>query len=108
MQEVNFDELKGLPYLKNVVFESLRVTGVVEQTARIALNDTILPTGGGPFGTSPIYVPKGTSAQLNSFSLHRRSEVFGKETDKFIPERWEGLHPGAWEFMPFINGPRVW
>ncbi|KAL6713787.1 hypothetical protein ACLMJK_008279 [Lecanora helva] len=108
MQQVNFDELKGLPYLKNVINEALRVTGVVEQTARIALNDTILPTGGGPSGNLPIYVQKGTSSQLNTFSLHRRPEIFGKDVDQFIPERWEGLHPGAWEFMPFINGPRVW
>lgn len=108
MQEVNFDELKGLPYLKNVVTEASRLTGVVEQTARIALNDTMLPTGGGASGKSPIYVPKGTSIQLNSFALHRRPEIYGKDVDRFIPERWEGLHPGAWEFMPFINGPRVW
>ena len=108
LEEVNFDELKGLPYLKNVVTEAGRFHGVVEQTARIALNDTMLPTGGGPSQTSPIFVRKGTSAQLNMFTLHRREDIYGKDTDKFLPERWDNIQPKAYEFMPFIQGPRVW
>ena len=102
-----------LPYLHAVVLETSRVRPVVGQTARVALKDTILPSGGGSSAKSPVYVGKGTSVQINYFALHRRSEVFGPDAEKFVPERW--MEPakvkdheiGFWEFLPFSGGPRV-
>ena len=107
LREANFDDLRGLQYLHNIVTETCRLTPVVCQSARIALQDTILPTGGGSFGTSPIYVAKGTSIQLNFFALHRRIEVYGEDPGEFHPERWDALQVGSWDFLPFIGGPRV-
>ena len=87
--------------------ETSRLTPVVGQSARIALQDTVLPTGGGEPGTSPVFVRKGTSIQFNFFALHRRAEVFGADAETFRPERWDGLHIGSWDFLPFIGGPRL-
>lgn len=106
-KEASFDELKSLPYLRNVVTETSRLTPVVGQSARIALQNTILPSGGGPSGKSPIYVHKGTSVQFNFFALHRRPKVYGQDAGTFRPERWDTLQVGSWDFLPFIGGPRV-
>lgn len=107
--------LAKLPYLHAVVTETSRLTPVVGQSARIALTDTILPSGGdGSPAQSPMYVRKGTSVQINYFALHRRSEVFGPDTDRFVPERWAKLakvedHQGVgfWDYLPFSGGPRI-
>ena len=101
------DPLKRLPILNNVVQETSRLTPVVGQSARIALRDTILPTGGGSSGEDPVFVTKGTSVQFNYFALHRRPEVFGEDAETFRPDRWDGLEVGTWDFLPFIGGPRV-
>ena len=106
-KDTTFDELNGLQYLGNVVKETSRLTPVVGQSARIALESTVLPTGGGPSGISPIYVPSGTSVQLNFFALHRRLEIYGDDAGTFRPERWESLQVGPWDFLPFMRGPRV-
>ena len=106
-REASFDEFKGLHYLRNVVTETSRLTPVVGQSARIALQNTILPTGGGPSGNSPIFVRKGTSVQFNFFALHRRSEIYGEDAEVFRPERWNAIQVGSWDFLPFIGGPRV-
>lgn len=106
-KETTFDELKGLPYLRNVITETSRLTPVVGQSARIALQDTVLPSGGGPSGNSRIYVRKGTSVQFNFFALHRRPEIYGQNTETFRPDRWDALQVGRWDFLPFMGGPRV-
>lgn len=34
------------------------------------------------------FFPPGTTVGCNPVSLHRNEEIFGKDTDEFIPERW--------------------
>lgn len=112
----NADILKiRFPYLNAVVNETSRLLPVVGQSARIALSPTVLPSGGGAAGTSPIFVSPGTTVQFNFFALHRQREVWGDDADVFVPERWErasvkegsGSGIGHWDFMPFGGGPRV-
>lgn len=73
---------------------------------RIADRDTTLPTGGGPKGDSPIFVPKGTCGDVNFVGLHRDTSVFGPNADVFDPHRWENIKPTAKEFVPFGAGGR--
>lgn len=55
-----FERLKSLRYLQNVISETFRLNPTIGTTIRIALRDTILPTGGGsPESNAPIYVNKG-------------------------------------------------
>ena len=103
----NPEKIGRLTCLNHIVTETSRLTPVVGQSARIALQDTVLPTGGGKSGTSPVFVRRGTSIQFNFFALHRRPEVFGQDSEIFRPERWESLNVGPWDFLPFIGGPRV-
>ena len=72
----------------------------------MAINDTVIPRGGGPDGLSPVFVPKGKMVQWSNYAMHRRKDYYGEDAEEFRPERWETLRPG-WEFLPFNGGPRI-
>ncbi|KAI9054533.1 hypothetical protein LZ554_001689 [Drepanopeziza brunnea f. sp. 'monogermtubi'] len=102
-----YETLRNMKYLKNLLNESLRLYPVVPGNARFANNDTTLPHGGGPDGSSPIYIPKGAVVAYSVYSMHRRKDVFGPDAEDFNPDRWdEGLRPG-WAYLPFNGGPRI-
>lgn len=86
----------------------LRLYPILPLFGRTANKDTVLPVGGGPQGTSPVFVPKGTSATINIHSLHRRPDIFGDDADEFKPERWASLKMlDHWSYLPFGGGPRT-
>lgn len=102
----DYETLKSLKYVKWVLNESLRLYPVVPGNNRIAMKDTVLPTGGGPDEKSPIFVPKGTPCQYSVWTMHRREDFYGKDALEYKPERWEKLRTG-WEYLPFNGGPRI-
>jgi cytochrome P450 len=81
---------------------ALRTHPVVPGNGRMAIRDTVLPLGGGPSGTEPLFVPRGTFVSYSAYSMHRREDLYGKDAHLYKPERWETLRPG-WEYLPF-NG----
>jgi cytochrome P450 len=101
-----YEQLKDLKYLRWCMNESLRIHPVVPGNSRLAYQDTILPTGGGPDGTAPVFVAKGTIVIYWAYAMHRRRDFYGADADEFRPERWETLRPG-WEYLPFNGGPRI-
>lgn len=106
-EDLSFERLKSLKYLQQVLNETFRLNPTIGTTRRIALRDAIFPTGGGPDGSAPIFVRKGDAVTTSFYALHRRKDIFGDDADKFRPERWEGLRPPHWAYMPFGGGPRV-
>lgn len=78
---------------------------MIPTNARVALRDTTLPRGGGPDGTSPLLVSKGSAVFYNVYAMHRDEATFGPDPEAFVPERWEGLRPG-WAYLPFNGGAR--
>lgn len=103
-----FERLKSLRYLQHVISETFRLNPSIGTTIRIALRDTILPTGGGSGESKgPMYVNKGDVVTFSLYALHRRKDLFGPDADRFRPERWETLRPPQWSYMPFGGGPRV-
>lgn len=107
--DLTFEGLKSLRYLQHVVNETFRLNPTIGTNTRMALKDTILPTGGGAsgYGTSPILVRKGDVVVFGFYALHRRPAVFGDDVDIFRPERWESLRPAHWSYLPFGGGFRV-
>lgn len=101
-----YEQLRNMKYLKYCLNESLRLHPVVPGNSRLAIRDTVLPTGGGPNGNAPLFVPKGVIVVYNPYCMHRRKDFFGEDADEFRPERWEQLRPG-WEYLPFNGGPRI-
>ena len=105
--KITYKVIKSLPYLQAVITETLRLFPGAGTNERVALKDTILPTGGGPEGTAPIYVCKGDTVHVNFYCLQRDINIWGEDAEEFKPERWEDLKPKPWTHLPFAAGPRV-
>lgn len=105
-REITFSKLKSCSYLQWCLNETLRLYPTVPVDIRRALKDTTLPVGGGPDGTSPIYVRKGMQIDYSVYVMHRRKDLWGPDADLFKPERWNGRRSG-WEYLPFNGGPRI-
>ncbi|KAK8011012.1 cytochrome P450 [Apiospora arundinis] len=101
------DTIAEMPYLKNVINETIRLYHPVGINVREAQVDTFLPVGGGPDGNQPVGVPAGTTIAYSTIGLQRREDIVGADHDKFRPERWETWTPDTWEFIPFNHGPRI-
>ncbi|KAL8900434.1 MAG: hypothetical protein Q9192_001066 [Flavoplaca navasiana] len=108
-RDMTFERLKSLRYLQFVISETFRLNPTIGTNSRMALKDTILPTGGGSsgYGTSPILVRKGDIVVFGFYALHRMPSIFGDDVDVFRPERWETLRPAHWSYLPFGGGLRV-
>ena len=107
--EPTFERLKGLRYLQHVMNETFRLNPAIGQMNRIALRDTVLPTGGSgnSKGECPVFVRKGTVFTTSFYALHRLPHIFGVDSEIFRPERWQEIRPVAWSYLPFGGGPRV-
>ena len=94
------EDLRNLPYTDIVIKEALRLMPAVWSVSRTAAEDT--EVCGYP-------MPKGTTAQVMIYLLHRHPDHW-KQPKDFLPERWldpeiENLHKYA--YLPFAGGPRV-
>nr|P24458.1 RecName: Full=Cytochrome P450 52A3-B; Short=CYP52A3-B; AltName: Full=Alkane-inducible P450-ALK1-B; AltName: Full=CYPLIIA3 [Candida maltosa]AAC60531.1 n-alkane-inducible cytochrome P-450 [Candida maltosa]BAA02041.1 n-alkane-inducible cytochrome P-450 [Candida maltosa] len=109
VDEISFETLKKCEYLKAVLNETLRMYPSVPVNFRTATRDTTLPRGGGKDGTSPIFVPKGSSVVYTVYKTHRLEEYYGKDAYEFRPERWfePSTRKLGWAYVPFNGGPRI-
>lgn len=105
-QRITVRKLRACHYLQSCISEALRLGTPTPSTIRSAARDTTLPRGGGPVGKDPVFIPKGSQAVLNFFSLHHREDIWGKDVNEFKPERWDRFDRG-WEYLPFGGGPRA-
>lgn len=88
---------------------ALRLYPQIPVNVRVAVRTTTLPRGGGPDGTAPVLIRKGTGVGTSIYHMHRRKDLYGPDAEEFRPERWEGneLDQIGWGFMPFHGGPRI-
>jgi cytochrome P450 len=104
---LRFDQLPRIKSLQNVINETLRLYPVFPQNNRVALRDTVLPIGGGPDKTAPVFAPAGTLFDTCFATLHRDPDIWGPDANEFRPSRWDNNHsPPPFTFMPFGAGPR--
>ncbi|KAG9074412.1 hypothetical protein FRC06_010715, partial [Ceratobasidium sp. 370] len=116
--EPSMADLDKLPYLDNVVHESLRLYPAVPASVREAAHDVHIPTSQafrdrtGVERTS-VLVQKGDLIILPILAMNRNKEIWGDDSTEFRPERWDDLPeaantmPGIWgHLMTFIQGNR--
>ncbi|RPA76230.1 cytochrome P450 [Ascobolus immersus RN42] len=114
-KKLTYEALKDCHYLQWIMNETLRLHPPVPINGRIAIRDTTLPTGGGPTGTQPFFVPKGGRVTYSVWSMHRRPDLFGPDAASYIPERWDPKEVSegrrkkvpSWAYVPFNGGPRI-
>lgn len=108
-QHPSFEQLKELKYLQAVINEVLRLWAPVSLNSRICLADRVLPRGGGPDGSSPLFMPKGSQLGWVLYAYHRQRDIWGEDAEEFRPERWLGERAMrfGWHYTPFNAGPRI-
>ncbi|MEV0587133.1 cytochrome P450 [Nonomuraea sp. NPDC050310] len=91
-------DLPRLPYLRQVVDESLRLHPPIWVFPRDLVEDDVI--GG-------YHVPAGTTLLIPPYAAHRNPEVW-KNPDEFDPERFcpAGPGPARYSYLPFGGGPR--
>ncbi|EOA85965.1 uncharacterized protein SETTUDRAFT_39981 [Exserohilum turcica Et28A] len=114
VSSLNRDNLRRMPYLNNVLKETLRLYPSVPVNTRTATRTTVLPIGGGPDRKSPVLIPKGSAVSFSVYCMHRRPDLYGMDAELFRPERWDEEMPmnsnptnAKWGFLPFHGGPRT-
>ena len=109
-EPLTFELIRSLKRTKAIINESLRLHPAASRIGRTSLTGTILPRGGGHDGQSPIFVPKGQVIEMDPYSLQRDQDIWGKDADQFVPDRWIGdrsLWEAKWQYEPFLGGIRM-
>ncbi|KAJ7323280.1 cytochrome P450 [Mycena albidolilacea] len=111
------EELSALPYLENVVRETLRVHTPLVSVTRMAMVDDILPLSipyTDPTGVvhDSIPITKGQEIYLPLLAVNTDKSLWGEDATEFKPERWDHLPeavkaiPSVWShLMTFFAGP---
>ncbi|XP_043245172.1 cytochrome P450 9e2-like [Amphibalanus amphitrite] len=99
---LTYDAVHEMPYLDQVLAETLRLYPPFSRTERVATKDYTLP------GTD-IRLPTGTAVQMSPFAIQRDPDHYPDplrfDPDRFLPEEKERRHPCV--YLPFGSGPRV-
>ncbi|KAJ7125383.1 cytochrome P450 [Mycena epipterygia] len=111
------DELNSLPYLENVLRETMRLHAPVGYTMREAMDDDVVPLSksyidrrGKVYDT--ISIRKGTAIRIPIADAQCDRQIWGNDALVFRPERWDNIPeaaqamPGVWaHLLTFLAGP---
>uniref|UniRef100_T1GCL5 Cytochrome P450 n=1 Tax=Megaselia scalaris TaxID=36166 RepID=T1GCL5_MEGSC len=99
--ELTYEIVNKMPYLEQIVMETLRKYSVVPDLSRVALNDYKVPN-------TNFVIEKGTRVMIPADAIHHDPSIY-PEPETFNPERFnlneiKKRHPLTW--LPFGGGPR--
>jgi len=96
-----YEMVKNLPYLQNVINESLRI----HSTSSLGL-PRLIPPGPG-VDILGRHFPADTVLSVPAYTIHHSKEIWGSNASEFVPERWDNLTERQKNgFIPFSYGPR--
>lgn len=90
-------QLEQLPLLGHVIQESLRLFPPIPIVFRRSMG-VDHEIGGLPVGW-------GDWVFCSQYATHRLPNLYD-QPQKFLPQRWETIHPGAYDYFPWGAGPR--
>ncbi|KAL1609239.1 hypothetical protein SLS59_001603 [Nothophoma quercina] len=97
-----FAAVKDLPYLDNVIKETMRI----HSTSSLGLPRQVPPGPG--LTINGKHFPQGTVLSVPAYTIHHSKEIWGPDADTFRPERWEKVtEKQKAAFIPFSYGPRA-
>ena len=106
----SYDAVKDLPYLQNVISEAMRIHSTsslgLPRLVPMASPENPNPKNCEILGYS---FPPGTSLSVPAYTIHHSKELWGKDADDFVPERWDEKRITQKQrdsFIPFSYGPR--
>jgi benzoate 4-monooxygenase len=96
-----FETVKDLPYMHNVIQETLRI----HSTSSLGL-PRVVPPGPG-ITIHSHHFPAGTVLSVPAYTIHHSTKIWGPDADEFAPDRWDRLTEEQKNaFIPFSYGPR--
>lgn len=105
---LTFELINEMPYLDQVVHETLRLFPPLLVSAKKCTTPTTLETREG----HKVFIEKGVNIVIPIYAIHRNPDHFN-EPDKFIPERFDPEQGGIkgyrerGVYLPFGEGPRL-
>ncbi len=90
-------DLEALPLLDRVVKEGLRLLPPVVYGIRLTSE---------PCDIGGYALPRGATIWFSHYVTHMLPEIYPRPR-RFLPERWEGLAPSPYAYLPFGAGPRA-
>jgi cytochrome P450 len=91
------EQLQDLPLLDHVVKESMRLLPSIPMSGRVAAQ---------PVEMGPYLVPQGAEIIFSAYHTHHQADLY-PEPERFLPSRWEQIHPSPYEYLPFGAGKRM-
>ncbi|WP_437227702.1 cytochrome P450 [Planctomicrobium sp. SH661] len=91
------EDLERLPYLDQVLKESMRIMPASSYSQRVTAE---------PVELGPFQLQRGASVIFSQFITHHLPDLY-PQPDKFIPERWSTINPSPYAYLPFGAGPRM-
>ena len=106
----SYDAVKDLPYVQAVINETMRI----HSTSSLGLPRLVPAQSPENPNPKPIEIlgysfPPGTALSVPAYTIHHSKEIWGKNADEFVPERWEESQLTDRQekaFIPFSYGPR--
>nr|CEG04521.1 unnamed protein product [Fusarium clavum] len=96
--DISAKAIDELPFLENVIRESLRLYSPTLIIPWEAQTDMTI---------AGVNIPQGTTVQIVPAMIQLNPQIWGDDVESFRPERWEGAATSPYAMETFSNGPRI-